>query len=87
MAQARQSARVKTRPTTQIQDFARFVPEQRVMNPCNMLVDGFRAATGAVMLLGKVLQEHALAEIGIIPGDIVAFRPGIGIGLTANDVE
>jgi hypothetical protein len=49
------------------------------MYPVYLLFDDWCAAAGSVVLLRQVLLEHALAEVWVVPGNFLAFNPGLGV--------
>ena len=57
------------------------------MDPFNVPVDGFEPAAGGIVFLGQMLREHALAEFGFMPGDIVSFFPWLRAGSAADEVD
>ena len=87
MPQARQSVCVKARPATQIQNPTRLAAQERIVYPHDMVVDGLETAAGGIMLLRKMLLQHSFTEIRVIPGDIVAFGPGLGVGLATDEIK
>ena len=54
------------------------------MNPIHMLFDDGRTAAGSIVFLGKMLLEHTAAEIRIVPGDFLAFGPGLRLHIAVE---
>ena len=59
-----------------VQDAGWAAGQELVMYPIDVLVDGLRAATGQVVVLGQVLAQHPPAERRVVPGDLVGAGPG-----------
>lgn len=57
------------------------------MNPMDLLVDLFKSAAGGIVVLAEMFLKHALAEEGVIPGDIVALGPSKGRRGAIEDLE
>jgi hypothetical protein len=75
MTQLSQPVDIQAGATTQVQDLASPTSQDPIVQPGHMLVDYFRPLANRVMLLGKILMQHALAERRVSPGDLLAFRP------------
>jgi hypothetical protein len=78
---------VEAGTTAQIQDFGWFSQEYLLVNPSDMLADSFKFPAGSVMILGEVFFKHPLAEVRVIPGDVIAFIPGEGNRFTVYQID
>ncbi len=50
------------------------------MKPLRMIVDGSGPSTCPIMGLAEMLLQHAMAEPGIVPRDVVSLAPRSGHG-------
>ena len=74
-----QAGGVQPRPAAQIEDARRPLTQQTV-DKAHMPVDLLEAPAGRIVILRKVLGQHAGRKARLVPGDVVALRPGLGGG-------
>jgi len=58
-----------------------------MMNPGDLPFDLFKPAAGRIVVLGQVFFEHPLAELRLIPGNMVSFGPGKRNSRPMNQVQ
>ena len=86
MSERGKTRRVQARATSQVEDTGGLPIQDKAMDPIYMFLDDGRATAGGIMLLGKVLFEHAPAEVGVVPGDFFTLGPGFWFQVSEENI-
>ena len=84
MPEASQVMEVKTGPACQVEDSGVGLLDQPFADEADMRLDQPRSPARSVVFLAQVLGEDALTEGRVVPGDVVAFGPGLRRDLAAD---